>query len=201
MYKDKKRYNKNGYVVVNEPQHHKAFDATGDGNPESFCVYEHVLIAEEILDRSIKEGEVVHHLDRIRSNNSPDNLLVLSNPMHTKLHQWLDKHEITPNEKQQERIKLGCIRCKVCEKPIQSDLQFCSHECADIQQNIDNENKRGIAKPTKEVLQKEVQETPMTKLGQKYGVSDNAVKKWCKNYEIDLPPMRGHWTKKKFENS
>ena len=54
---------------------------------------------------------------------------------------------------------------------------------------------------SKEALQKEVQETPMTKLSQKYGVSDNAVKKWCKNYEIDLPPMRGHWTKKKFENS
>ena len=41
----------------------------------------------------------------------------------------------------------------------------------------------------------------MTKLGEKYGVSDNAVKNWCKNYGIDLPPMRGHWTKKKFENS
>ena len=37
----------------------------------------------------------------------------------------------------------------------------------------------------------------MTKLGEKYGVSDNAVRKWCKTYEIDLPDRQGYWTKKK----
>lgn len=192
MYKNNKRYNKNGYVVVNIPDHPKAFDATGDNNPKEFFVYEHVLIAEEMINRPLKEGEVVHHLDGSRDNNSPDNLLVLSNPMHTKLHKWLDKSD----EKKQDRINLGCVRCKVCEKPIEPSFKFCSHECSDIQQKIDNENKRGIAKPTKEVLEQEVKEVPMTKLGEKYGVSDTAVKKWCKGYDIELPPMRGHWVKK-----
>ena len=129
MYKDHKRYNKNGYVIVNIPDHPKAFNATSDKNPETFCVYEHVLIAEEIIDRSIKEGEVVHHLDENRSNNSPDNLLVLSGPMHGKLHSWLNKHDIIAKGNHVDRVKSGCIRCVNCEKPIPPDFKYCSVEC------------------------------------------------------------------------
>lgn len=198
MYKDYKRSDKNGYVVVNIPDHPKAFDPTGDKNPDNFVVYEHVLIAEELIDRPLKEGEVVHHLDFNRGNNSHDNLLVMLNPMHGKLHGWLNKHTLIPNEQQSERIDQGCVRCKNCEKPIPSNLEYCSHLCY----YTDNGNKlaesRGVEKPKKETLEKEVFEIPMTKLGEKYGVSDNAVRKWCKAYEIDVPSARGYWTKKKF---
>jgi len=93
---------KNGYVVINVPDHPKAFDVTGDGNPKSFCVYEHVLIAEEIIDRPLKEGEVVHHLDKQRSNNSPDNLSVISNPMHMKLHGWINMKLYQMKDKKKE---------------------------------------------------------------------------------------------------
>jgi predicted nucleic acid-binding Zn ribbon protein len=154
MYKDNKRYNKNGYVIVNKPEHPKAFDATGDKKPESFCVYEHVLIAEEIIDRPLKEGEVVHHLDEQKDNNSPDNLLVISNPMHGKLHQWLNKHEVIPNEAQEKRIELGCIRCKVCKKPITFGLQFCSTECTNLRQITDNQNSKNTKKTNKRSIRK-----------------------------------------------
>lgn len=190
MYKDKKRYNKNGYVIVNIPDHPKAFDATGDKQPNSYCVYEHVLIAEEILDRSLKEGEVVHHFDENRSNNSPDNLLVLSNPMHGKLHGWLNKYVLIPNEAQSKRMELGCVRCLVCEKPIHYELQCCSHECHRIHKANSLEQARGIAKPSKEVLAEEITQMPMTKLGEKYGVSDNGIRKWCVGYDISLPAVK-----------
>lgn len=35
---------------------------------------------------------------------------------------------------------------------------------------------------------------PLTKLGKKYGVSDNAIRKWAKHYKIPYPP-RGYWAK------
>jgi uncharacterized protein YjcR len=35
------------------------------------------------------------------------------------------------------------------------------------------------------------------KIGEMYGVSDNAVNKWCKFYEIQKPG-RGDWEKIKF---
>lgn len=36
---------------------------------------------------------------------------------------------------------------------------------------------------------------PMTEIGKMFGVSDNAVKKRCKKFGIELIPMRGHWTR------
>lgn len=188
MYKDNKRItDTNGYVLIYLPEHHKAMKS---GVYEGY-IYEHVLIAEvDVLDRKIKEGEVVHHLDENRSNNSPDNLLVLENPQHSKLHGWLNKHDLIPTEKQKERISLGCIRCKVCEKPISFGFVYCSQECT-------HTGSQSLNKPSKEILEKEIQTTPMTKLGEKYGVSDKAVKKWCIGYEIELPNRRGHWTKVK----
>lgn len=50
-------------------------------------------------------------------------------------------------------------------------------------------NKNGIIskspiKPRKEVLLEEIKTTSFVQLGKKYGVSDNAVRKWAKNYGI-----------------
>lgn len=186
MYKDNKRItDTNGYVLVHQPEHHKAMKS---GVYEGY-VYEHVLIAElDVLDRKVKEGEVVHHLDENKANNSPDNLIVLENPQHVKLHGWLNKFTFVPTEKHSERIALGCIRCKVCEKPISFGFSYCSHECQYI-------GTQQTTRPSKEVLEAEIQNTPMTKLGEKYGVSDNAIKKWCVAYGIELQNRRGHWTK------
>ena len=186
IYKDRKRYLKNGYVVVEYPEHEKAFD-TGTG---LIGVYEHILVAEIILlGRPIVKGEVVHHLDSNRSNNSPDNLLVLSNSMHGKLHQWMNNYTIEPSPKQQERINLGCVRCFTCEFPISGHLVYCSVKCG-----IDRLAARKVERPDKETLEKLLWEKPTTTLAKEFGVSDKAVEKWSKKYGIEKPP-RGHWAK------
>jgi Zn finger protein HypA/HybF involved in hydrogenase expression len=43
---------------------------------------------------------------------------------------------------------------------------------------------RKTERPTKEILEQEIKDFPMTTLGKKYGVSDNAVRKWCKSYKL-----------------
>lgn len=45
---------------------------------------------------------------------------------------------------------------------------------------------RKVVRPEKEILEKEIKTNTMVSLGKKYGVSDNAVKKWCKSYGINL---------------
>ena len=120
MYKDRKRTVSNGYVMVQKESNLDSQKSPQFNNLE----YEHRVIAEENLGRPLKEGEEVHHLDEDRSNNSPDNLLVLSGPMHVKLHRWLSKNNIEPKPEYQERMKLGCVRCLLCEKPIDSDKSF-----------------------------------------------------------------------------
>lgn len=55
-------------------------------------------------------------------------------------------------------------------------------------------NSRKVERPSKEELEKLVWEMPTTKLSKQYGVSDVAINKWCKAYNISKPP-RGYWTK------
>lgn len=185
LYKNRKRINKNGYVVVEYPEHPKAFD-TGSG---IIGVYEHILIAEqEVLGRDIRDGEVVHHLDEVKNNNSPDNLLVLSNPMHVKLHSWMNKNNIEPTEKYKNRIDRGCVRCVVCEIPIEPNLKFCSHNCANDFSRSQKE------RPDKQTLEKLLWEKPTTHIAKDFGVSDKTIENLSKSYEIEKPP-RGYWAK------
>lgn len=49
--------------------------------------HEHRRVAEAMLGRPLKRGEVVHHKDENKHNNSPDNLEVLeSQSVHASLH-------------------------------------------------------------------------------------------------------------------
>ena len=47
---------------------------------------EHVYVAERILGRKLEKNEVVHHIDRNPRNNNPENLVVMTNSQHTRLH-------------------------------------------------------------------------------------------------------------------
>lgn len=63
--------------------------------------------------------------------------------------------------------------CKVCGKSCKNKL--CSHLCS----NIFN---RKINRPSKEQLLSEIKELGYCGTGRKYNVSDNAIRKWLKNY-------------------
>ena len=52
-------------------------------------MYEHRIVAEKKLGRYLRSDEVVHHIDGNKTNNSPDNLIVLSNEDHATLHALL----------------------------------------------------------------------------------------------------------------
>lgn len=67
-----------GYIVRYAPNHPRAYRN---------MVYEHILIAEKKIGRRLKKGEVVHHINRIKYDNRPENLIVFKNNQeHLKHH-------------------------------------------------------------------------------------------------------------------
>lgn len=77
-WKGGKRKKKEGYIEIYYPTHPRANSRK--------CVYEHILVAERMIGRQLNDNEVVHHIDRNKSNNNPNNLLVLTRSEHAKLH-------------------------------------------------------------------------------------------------------------------
>lgn len=63
-----------------------------EGKKDSGKVLEHILVyCEHNGFASLPKGQVVHHLDGTRTNNHPDNLVLVSVPDHRRLHAWLNK--------------------------------------------------------------------------------------------------------------
>lgn len=73
---------------------------TGEGKTytKTYGQHTHRLVAEQMLGRPLAPGEVVHHIDRDKRNNNPENLMVFaSQAEHAAWHKEHDK-EVTPHE-------------------------------------------------------------------------------------------------------
>ena len=165
----------NGYRLVYEPQHPSAMKS------ENWLgyIYEHIKVAESMIGRKLDDNEVVHHLDQDKTNNRHENIIVLSRSQHMKIHEWLKRASIgKPLDEHRVNSGKPLVSCKICDKTLQErQAGYCSAECRGL-------DKRKVKRPPKEVLEKEIQTIPMLQLGKKYGVSDNAVRKWAKAYNL-----------------
>jgi predicted RNA-binding Zn-ribbon protein involved in translation (DUF1610 family) len=63
-----------GYVFIHKPDHPRA-------NRDGY-VREHILVWEETHDKPLPKGWIVHHLNGVKSDNRPQNLLGLPNRKH-----------------------------------------------------------------------------------------------------------------------
>lgn len=168
----------NNYVDLYLPNHHRARKNSGN-------VHEHIIIAEKKLNRKLTKNEVVHHQDENKSNNSPENLFVFkSKSDHSRYHMTniMIKEKdywVSPPQKgspENPYIK----KCKVCNKKFESIEQtsnYCGHICS-------NFASRRAVRPSKEELYNLLKTNPFTSVGKMFNVSDNAIRKWCKSYNI-----------------
>jgi hypothetical protein len=69
---------KDGYVICKAPGHPRA----RKGYP---YVFEHILVWEKVHQRQVPKGWVIHHLNGIRNDNRPENLVAMPRGKHIDL--------------------------------------------------------------------------------------------------------------------
>lgn len=188
----------NGYIAVYMPEHHRAFD--------NGCVYEHILVAEEMLGRELLPEECVHHKDKNRTNNSEDNLMVFAtNRDHILYHAGAnaiklengsyicediynidyDYNNVTMQKyldsNTNDSITINKIKskyniCPICNVNLKDKKAKMCLEC------YNKEKSKNI--PPKEELEKLIYKYPFTEIGKMFNVSDNSVRKWCRKYGL-----------------
>ena len=71
--------------------------------------------------------------------------------------------------------------CQNCGKEVFKGSTYCP-ECA-------HQMQRKVERPSREDLKQLIRTIPFTQIAQKYGVSDNAIRKWCSS--MNLPNKKG----------
>lgn len=164
----------NGYILIWSPNHLHA--------NTSGMVYEHVLAAEEKLGRLLKKEEVVHHINHIRNDNNPDNLMVFATKNdHTRfhmLHEDLNMCHLQNDGAYRCEEKLN--RCKRCGTIISKKASLCV-DCYNISRK--NEAYQNF-KISREKLKENIRTQSFVSIGKQFGVTDNAIRKWCKLYNL-----------------
>jgi len=147
--------------------------------------YEHILQAERKLGRKLKPGETVHHIDEDKKNNSIDNLMVFSsNAEHTAFHKSKGNGVLVKSDDGSYCYLANppLRRCKYCGRSFyRNQISYQSEYCSDICRNaVTNQGKC----PTKHELETLVDQFSNCQIAKKFGVSDKAVAKWKKKFNL-----------------
>ena len=137
------------------------------------AVLEHRVVVELATGISV-DGLHVHHIDENPLNNDSTNLIALTNQEHARIHR-------------SDRIHLICAHCgakfTATRTQVKRGMKLCSRKCADAHRS---------QRPSRDVLVKAIYtHQNFCALGRHFGVSDNAVRKWAKYYQIDIRGIDG----------
>jgi hypothetical protein len=120
-WKGGKRVNSAGYVEVRLPDHHRA--------RKNGYVFEHIIVAEEKIGRKLQKNEHVHHINEVKTDNSPSNLMVIDIAEHSRIH----------GVGKRTGVYKKCIICnkEFYRKPSHAKRgKCCSHKCVGIYTNL-----------------------------------------------------------------
>lgn len=150
----------------------------------------------------------VHHVNENNLDNREENLRVLCKNCHGQKHPFyfigaskkrISEHSRTCKEcnkvfvgigafcssrcrRKSIRISLICSRCNRMFMG-QKGQKYCGYECSHASQNK-------AIRPSKEELGRLIDSESFLSIGKRFGVTDNAVKKWARQYGLNWPRYR-----------
>jgi hypothetical protein len=141
--------------------------------------------------RGMRMSLILDHVNGAPNDNRLENLrIVCPNCAAT-----LDTHCGRKN-----RLTLDLRRCRLCGRmflPPRPQQRYCSVECGcrhDHRDRSPKPERRKVPRPPYEQLIADVASLSMVAVGRKYGVSDNAVRKWIRWYQYQRGPEQSRTT-------
>jgi hypothetical protein len=124
-------------------------------------------------------GLILDHANGVRDDNRLENLRIIC----PNCAATLDTH---CGRKNRERVPpRNCLRCDSSFVPKYPDQRYCSSACGSRWDRTGRKRPqtRKVERPPHKQLLREVNRLGYLAVGRKYGVSDNAVRKWLRQYE------------------
>jgi hypothetical protein len=137
------------------------------------------LCGQDELWNGRRMALILDHINGVADDHRLENLRVVC----PNCAATLDTHCGRKHEVGGERNCLRCGRVFEVARPTQ---RYCSVECgirSPGPRGIPTPDRRKVERPPYDQLMREIAETNYSAVGRKYGVSDNAVRKWVKWYE------------------
>ena len=95
-----RRVNRRGYVYAYAPDHPNAC-----GGALAGYVLEHRLVMEQQLGRLLRDDEDVHHINGVKHDNRPENLIALTHAQHLREHRTGNKPSADTRRKLSEAMR------------------------------------------------------------------------------------------------
>jgi len=133
--------------------------------------------------RGLPMGLILDHVNGVRDDNRLENLrIVCPNCAATLDTHCGRKNRLEPSER-------DCVLCGTPFRARTPRQRYCSRACGTraSTRGVPRPDRRRVERPPYDVLLREIAETSWSAVGRSYGVSDNAVRKWVRQYEREEP--------------
>jgi len=130
----------------------------------------------------------LHHINCNRRDNRIENLTILCSNCHSFIHGKIGhtpkKHGWAHRNKKNHEARKNTLNPsgKTCEcgNPLKvNQKKYCSYDCS-------YKASKKYVRPSKEELMGLVSSISMLKIAERFGATDNLIRSWCKDYEIDF---------------